>query len=150
MLPTRCLGRLGEVRVAIGAWLVNALLLLVPVLAPTWPAIAAAFVVLGFTNMVGNVIWMSIRQRVVPGGLLGRIGGASRTVSFGTMAIGAPLGGLIAAQWGLPALFVGMSVGAVLVALWLATQVDQATVDAADLCTLDSATRATVAARTTG
>ncbi|MDX5318112.1 MAG: MFS transporter, partial [Actinomycetes bacterium] len=54
VLPTRWFGRVGEVRVAIGSWLVNALLLLVPVLAPTWPAIAAAFVVVGFTNMVGN------------------------------------------------------------------------------------------------
>ncbi|KAB7741396.1 MFS transporter [Nostocoides sp. F2B08] len=150
VLPTRWLGRLGEVRVALGSWLVNALLLLVPVLAPTWPAIAAAFVVVGFTNMVGNVIWMSIRQRVVPAGLLGRIGGASRTVSFGTMALGAPLGGLIAAQWGLPALFVGMSVGAVLVALWLATQVDQATVDAAELRTLGPRASATAPASATG
>jgi predicted MFS family arabinose efflux permease len=136
VVPTRWFGRLGEVRVAIGSWLVNALLLFVPVLAPTWPAIAAAFVVVGFTNMVGNVIWMSIRQRVVPAGLLGRIGGASRTVSFGTMAVGAPLGGLIAAQWGLPALFLSMPAGAVLVALWLATQVDQAAVDAAELGTV--------------
>ena len=142
VFPTGWFVRLGEVRVAVGSWVLNALLLLVPALAPTWPAIAAACVVVGFTNMVGNVIWMSIRQRVVPAGLLGRIGGASRTVSFGTMAVGAPLGGLIAAQWGLQALFVSMSVAAVLVALWLATRVDQAAVDAAELHNLGPRTPA--------
>jgi MFS family permease len=141
-VPVRWIRRLGEVRVAIGAWLVNAVLLLVPVLVPTWPAMAAAFVVIGLTNMVGNVIGMSIRQRVVPAGLLGRIGGASRTVAFGTMALGAPLGGLIAARWGLPVLFWSMPVIAVLVTLWLATQVNQDAVEAAELRTHGPRSRA--------
>lgn len=132
LVPTSWLARAGEVRVMIGCWLLNSTLLLVPVLAPTWYAVAAAFVLMGMTNMVGNVIGMSIRQRVVPSRLLGRVGGASRTVVFGAMALGGPVGGLLARQLGLASLFVAMTALAVLVTLWVATQVDQDIVDRAE------------------
>jgi predicted MFS family arabinose efflux permease len=53
----------------------------------------------------------------VPGALLGRIGGASRTLGFGLMPVGALLGGLVAERAGLPATFlaaVGLSLAACL------------------------------------
>ena len=44
---------------------------------------------------------------MVAPGMLGRVGGASRTLAYGLMPLGALLGGLVAEQWGLPAVFVG-------------------------------------------
>lgn len=131
-IPNDWVRRRGEVRVAIVSWVVNGLLMLVPVIVPTWWAIAVACVVVGVTNMVSNVIGMSIRQRVVPAGLLGRIGGASRTLSFGSMAVGGPLGGFVASQLGLVTVFWSMPLIAIAVTLWLGTQIDQGLVDAAE------------------
>ena len=76
-------------------------------LVPTVPAIAVAVFLLGFLNTNGNVISQSMRQRMVAPGMLGRVGGASRTLAYGLMPVGALLGGLVAEQWGLPAVFVG-------------------------------------------
>jgi len=99
--------RIPEVRLLLGCWILNTLLLLVPVLAPTVPAIAVALFFLGFLNTNGNVISQSMRQRMVAPGMLGRVGGAGRTLGYGLMPIGALLGGLVAESWGLPAVFVG-------------------------------------------
>ena len=99
--------RVPEVRLLLGSWILQSLLLLVPVLAPTVPAIASAMFLLGFLNTTGNVISQSMRQRMVAPGMLGRVGGASRTLAYGLMPVGALLGGLVAEQWGLSAVFVG-------------------------------------------
>lgn len=99
--------RIPEVRLLLGCWTLNTLLLLVPVLVPTVPAVAVAVLLLGFTNTNGNVISQSMRQRMVAPGMLGRVGGAGRTLAYGLMPVGALLGGLVAETWGLPAVFVG-------------------------------------------
>jgi predicted MFS family arabinose efflux permease len=99
--------RIAEVRLLLGSWVLQTLLMLVPVLAPTVPAIATAMFLLGFLNTTGNVISQSMRQRMVAPGMLGRVGGASRTLAYGLMPVGAVIGGLVAEQWGLPAVFVG-------------------------------------------
>lgn len=132
LVPSRWVVRAGEVRVMIGCWFVNSALLLVPVLVPTWWALGTALVFVGATNMVSNVIGSSIRQRVVPARLLGRTGGATRTLIFGTMAVAGPVGGLVARELGLPTLFVGATVMALLVTAWVATRVDQGVVDRAE------------------
>jgi MFS family permease len=99
--------RIPEVRLLLGCWTLNTLLLLVPVLAPTVPAIAVAVLLLGFLNTIGNVVSQSMRQRMVSPGMLGRVGGAGRTLAYGLMPVGAVLGGLVAERWGLPTVFVG-------------------------------------------
>ena len=99
--------RIPEVRLLLGCWTLDGLLMLVPVLSPTVPAIGVALFFLGFLNTNGNVISQSMRQRMVAPGMLGRVGGASRTLAYGLMPVGALLGGLVAEQWGLPAVFVG-------------------------------------------
>lgn len=108
---TEPIGRhVGEVRLLLGCWTVNAALLIVPVLVPTAPAVAAAFLALGFTNTIGNVLSQAMRQRMVAPGMLGRVTGAGRTIGYGLMPVGALLGGLVAEHWGLPAVFVGATV----------------------------------------
>ena len=100
-------GRVPEVRLLLTSWMLQSLLMLVPVLLPTVPAIATGMFLLGFLNTTGNVVSQSMRQRMVAPGMLGRVGGASRTLAYGLMPVGALLGGLVAEQWGLPAVFVG-------------------------------------------
>ncbi|KQY21801.1 MFS transporter [Cellulomonas sp. Root485] len=102
--------RIPEVRLLLTSWLLQSLLMLVPVLVPTVPAITAGIFLLGFLNTNGNVISQSMRQRMVAPGMLGRVGGASRTLAYGLMPVGAVLGGLVAERWGLPAVFVGATV----------------------------------------
>lgn len=117
----------------LGCWLVNSSLLLVPWLVPDPWVIAGAFVVIGATNMVGNVIAAGIRQRVVAPGALGRVGGAGRTLAFGSMAIGGPLGGFIAARWSMPVLFASMVALVLLVTLWAMLRISQDLVDEHEL-----------------
>lgn len=97
--------RFGEIRTMLACLVASVLLMLVPVLWPQAWAIGLACTLIGFTNTIGNVLSQSLRQRLVPGPLLGRIGGAGRTLSYGLMPLGALLGGLLAEQAGLAVTF---------------------------------------------
>ena len=59
----------------------------------------------GVTVVLGNVVMVSLRQRVTPDRLLGRVNSAYRLVAWGTMPLGALLGGLVASAWGIRATF---------------------------------------------
>jgi predicted MFS family arabinose efflux permease len=52
-----------------------------------------------------NVITVSLRQRIVPDHLLGRVNAGYRLLAWGTMPLGAALAGLIGDRWGLTAVF---------------------------------------------
>jgi MFS family permease len=108
---------LGVMPTILGTLVASVLLLLVPVFWPDGWAVAAAVTLVGITNTIGNVVSQSLRQRLVPGALLGRVGGASRTLGFGLMPVGALLGGVVAERAGLPVTFlaaVGLSLAACL------------------------------------
>lgn len=96
-----------EVPLMMWAWVVQFPVLVVPVIWPSVPAIAAALFVTGFANMTGNVISATIRQKVVTKGMLGRIGGSASTLAYGLMPLGALTGGLVGEHVGLPAVFIG-------------------------------------------
>jgi MFS family permease len=92
----------------------------------------------GFTFALWNVLSVTLRQRLVPSGLLGRVNSASRTVSTAAVPLGALAGGAIAGAFGLRASFwlSGLAV-AVLAAVFALTAparaavaVDAAAVDA--------------------
>ncbi|USQ79228.1 MFS transporter [Ornithinimicrobium faecis] len=123
MLAERLLKLVPEVTLLMTCWASNALLLLVPVLVPEAWAIAAAFFVVGLTNMTGNVVNRSMRQRLVPAAKLGRVGGASGMIGYGLMPLGALLGGLVGEFFGLPAVFIGTVVLCLLAVTYAATQV---------------------------
>jgi MFS family permease len=67
--------------------------------------IGAAFLVGGVTISVWNVITVSLRQRVTPPRLLGRLNSAYRLVAWGTMPLGAAAGGILAQFLGLQPVF---------------------------------------------
>ncbi|MCI0155303.1 MFS transporter [Leifsonia shinshuensis] len=93
--------------------------------------IGAGFFVGGITVSIWNVITVSLRQRVTPQRLLGRLNSAYRLLAWGTMPLGAAAGGLIAQFFGIPAVFVTM--GVVVLALVLGMiWVTDARMDAAE------------------
>ena len=72
--------------------------------------IGAAFFVGGLTIAVWNVITVSLRQRITPDRLLGRLNSGYRLVAWGTMPLGAAAGGLLERVLGLRAVFAVMAV----------------------------------------
>jgi MFS family permease len=65
----------------------------------------AAYTVTGFVWGVWNVTLLSLRQAIVPDPLMGRVVGAIRLIGFGSIPIGALLGGVVARSLGLRAPF---------------------------------------------
>ncbi len=59
----------------------------------------------GFHALVWNVVTISLRQELVPDGLLGRVNSSYRLLGMGGAAAGALLGGLFAKGFGLTAPF---------------------------------------------
>jgi len=72
--------------------------------------IAALFVLSGATNIVWNVITVSLRQQITPDRLLGRVNSGYRLLAWGSMPLGAATGGLLAQLLGLRAVFTVMAV----------------------------------------
>lgn len=69
-------------------------------------AIGAIFFASGTLSIAWNILTVSFRQRVVPDHLLGRVNAGYRLVAWGTLPIGAAMGGLTADIVGLRASFV--------------------------------------------
>ncbi|GAA1900539.1 MFS transporter [Streptomyces sodiiphilus] len=67
--------------------------------------LGAAFFTGGVGIVVWNVITVSLRQRVTPDRLLGRVNSGYRLLAWGTMPLGAAAGGLLAQLAGLRAVF---------------------------------------------
>ena len=67
--------------------------------------LGAVLFVGGLLIMLWNVITVSLRQRIAPNRLLGRVNSAYRLLAWGTMPLGAAAGGLLAQWLGLQAMF---------------------------------------------
>jgi MFS family permease len=86
---------------------------LVPALTTSVALIVIAFVAFGTISIAWNVVTVSLRQRIVPDHMLGRLNASYRLVAWGTMPIGAAIGGLTADQLGLrPTLVVSAVISA--------------------------------------
>lgn len=57
--------------------------------------------IFGFTSVVWNVITVSLRQAIIPDRLLGRVNSVYRLLGWGSMPIGAAIGGIMGRTWGL-------------------------------------------------
>jgi MFS family permease len=78
-----------------------------------------------------NVVTVSLRQRIVPERLLGRLNASYRLVAWGTMPLGAALGGVLAEVFGLRSVFVVTAVIA-LGLVFCMPQLTNAKLDAAE------------------
>ncbi|GMA30158.1 MFS transporter [Litorihabitans aurantiacus] len=123
LLAERAERRFGAVRTMRTTLTATVVLMLVPLVWPAGPAIAVALFVMGLLTTAGNVISMSLRQRLVPRSMLGRVGGAGRTLAYGLMPVGALLGGTVAERWSLEATFVGAVVISLAACTYLAATV---------------------------
>jgi MFS family permease len=77
------------------------------------PQPIAIGVVLALSSSIGgafNVVFGSIRQRIVPNHLLGRVMASFRVISWGSLPLGALLGGIVGQTFGLPAVFIGAAI----------------------------------------
>ena len=68
-------------------------------------AVGGMLVLLAFAGALWNVVTTSLRQSIAPDALLGRVNAAHRLLGWGSMPVGALLGGLIARGAGLRAPF---------------------------------------------
>ena len=75
-------------------------------LAPGPVVVAALLAVQGFSVTMWNVVTVSLRQRIVPGHLLGRVNSVYRMLGWGLMPAGALAGGFVAHAAGLRAPYI--------------------------------------------
>ena len=75
-------------------------------LAPGPLVVAALLAAQGFSVAMWNVVTVSLRQRVVPGQLLGRVNSVYRMLGWGLMPLGALAGGFVAHAAGLRAPYI--------------------------------------------
>ncbi len=80
--------------------------MLVPALTGNPVAVFVALAIAGVMMMWWNVVTVSLRQRITPDHLLGRVNASYRLFAWGAMPIGALLGGLIAEAFGIVSVFV--------------------------------------------
>jgi MFS family permease len=98
--------RLGRVRTLVVSVVLTTASLAVPALTASPVLVGASFAVGGVSIVLWNVITVSLRQRITPDRLLGRMNAAYRLVGWGTMPLGAALGGFLAETLGLRPTFV--------------------------------------------
>jgi predicted MFS family arabinose efflux permease len=97
-----------------------------PVVVGVYFALTAAF------GITWNVATVSLRQRIIPDRLFGRVNSVYRLLAWGTMPIGAAIGGFVADQYGLVAPYwIAVAVMAV-AAVWFSFRLGNAHVRAAE------------------
>jgi MFS family permease len=112
--------RLGQRRALLFAMAGSPLLAVAPALTSDALLVAAAFAASGVIVIGWNVVTVSLRQRIVPDHLLGRVNAGYRLLAWGTMPIGAGLGGVLADRFGLTATFwVSAALGALCIPIIL-------------------------------
>ena len=107
---------MGRARLLTTAVILNAITVAIPGLTTNPWIVGASFAVAGVGIVMWNVVTVSLRQRIVPDALLGRLNASYRLLAWGSQPIGALLGGLIGQWLGLPAVFL---IAGVVVALLL-------------------------------
>jgi MFS family permease len=124
--------RLGRSNVLFLTVLATSAAVLVPALTANPVAVFAALVVAGVVVMMWNIITVSLRQRITPDRLLGRVNAGYRLFAWGSMPIGALLGGLIGELFGVVAVFVVAGLANLSLLVFRVILTD-ATIDAAEL-----------------
>ena len=97
--------RFGRVPVLFASVVVVAIGFAAPAFTTSAFVIGPLYVLSGLFIVVWNVITVSLRQRIVPDQLLGRVNAGYRLFAWGTQPIGALLGGIVGELLGLQAVF---------------------------------------------
>jgi MFS family permease len=124
--------RLGRGRVILLVTVVSALVFCVLLVTAEPIPIALALGLMGVTIMWWNVVTVSLRQRITPDRLLGRLNAAYRFFGWGAGPLGALTGGLIAQVFGLRAVFAfAAAISPAL--LWVRRSLTDEAIDAAEV-----------------
>ncbi len=138
--------RMGRSNVLFLTVLSSALVMFIPVATSHFVPVFASLMVAGGMGMMWNIITVSLRQRITPDRLLGRVNAGYRLFAWGTMPIGALLGGLIAEVFGVVAVFFAAGVASFSMLAFRRFLTDEA-IDAAEVPAA-AATAAAAAAET--
>jgi MFS family permease len=131
LVAERVEARLGRGRALLVATAGCMLLVAGPALTSNAVLIGTAFFVSGVCTAVWNVITVSLRQRVTPDRLLGRLNSGYRLLAWGSRPLGALTGGLLAQAFGVRSVFAVMTMLLVTVVV-AATRVTDQRMDAAE------------------
>ena len=124
LLAERFERRLGRADLLAVTVVVGAIGYMAPGLTADPRLVAAAFAVWGTVIVMWNVVTVSLRQRIVPDRLLGRVNASYRLLAWGSQPLGALLGGLGAELFGLQPVFIlcGLGTALLVVARRLVTE----------------------------
>jgi predicted MFS family arabinose efflux permease len=123
--------RLGAGSTLLLAAAIFGLAALVPALWANTIAVGVAFAISAAFGTMWNIITVSMRQAIVPEELLGRVNSAYRLLGWGTMPIGAAVGGLLADGFGLRAPFLATGIVSTVLVLAMVPTVNNRTIASA-------------------
>jgi len=119
MAGPRTSARVGSGRALVLIGLVSGITLLaIAFLSNAW-IVGPLLAVMAFGGVVWNVITVSLRQSMIPAELMGRVNSAYRLVGWGTIPLGAFVGGIVAKAFGIRAPFYGAGILLIISALTL-------------------------------
>lgn len=118
LVADRLAARMGRSASLVVAVVASAFAPAAPLLTTNVWVVGALWVVSGFMVATWNVITVSLRQRLTPDRLLGRLNSAYRLLAWGTMPVGAAVGGALGEAFGVRSVFaVGTALTLVLLVL---------------------------------
>ena len=123
---------LGRARVLALVVVVGGVGLAAPGVAPTVAVAVASGAAFGIAGVLWNVITVSLRQRIIPDELLGRVNSGYRLLGWGTIPLGAALGGLVGEVFGLRMVFLVAGAGNLLLLVPLLSVVTDVAIAAAE------------------
>ena len=127
----RLVKRFGRARLLVAAIVASAASFGAPALTANPFAVGAAFAIGGSAGVVWNVITVSFRQGIIPDRLLGRVNSVYRLLAWGTMPVGAILGGVLGELFGIRVVF-GVSALAILLLLLARSVLNDQALDEAE------------------
>lgn len=101
---------IGRTRALILAILGGGILIITPAFTANVFIVGAAFMLGGLGIVIWNVVAVSLRQLITPDRLLGRVNSGYRLLAWGTMPLGAALGGVLGQFFGLTPVFLIMGI----------------------------------------
>jgi MFS family permease len=118
--------RVDRARILIGSMLVWGLSFLIPALTTNSLVVGTGFFIGGVATMLWNVTNVSLRQRLLPSNLLGRVHASHRLFASVAGIAGGVVGGLVAEVAGIRAVFIVAAAAGALTALGAFIVTDEA------------------------
>ncbi|MET9245415.1 MFS transporter [Nonomuraea sp. NPDC003709] len=103
LVSARLVQRMGELSALLAALITNVVIFFGIGLSPNVIVLGALLAVNGFVTTLWSIVTVSLRQRIVPSEMLGRVNSVYRMLGWGLIPLGALAGGLVAHAFGLRA-----------------------------------------------